>query len=208
MNIDFPTWVDKAVLAGLLAAVGYVGNLSIQSIGKWRETRATQRASLLKLAALLKTMAAAYAIQVKHRDALHAALNARLPGLSCCDGYEAMFSSLFERFNASEKETHAIIRGISVHALRPLNDAVFQWLDDDVFYRSRRRTTAQCELAGALDQLAIHLSLWRAKYEIWIPDQPSHALVYLADEKLHGIGFPTGIESLIAVVLHRRRVVL
>jgi hypothetical protein len=42
--------------------------------------------------------------------------------------------------------------------------------------------------------------LWRAKYEFWIPDKPERAIVYMADEQQHGVGFPTGIEVLIARV--------
>jgi hypothetical protein len=36
---------------------------------------------------------------------------------------------------------------------------------------------------------------------MWIPHHPKHALVYLADEKKHGVGFPSGIEVLIKSVL-------
>ena len=35
--------------------------------------------------------------------------------------------------------------------------------------------------------------LWHAKYEAWIPNHPEHALVYMADEKHHGLGFPGAI---------------
>jgi hypothetical protein len=51
------------------------------------------------------------------------------------------------------------------------------------------------ELAEELFALEIHLTLWHAKFESWIPGHPEHALVYLDDEKAHGLGFPTPREG-------------
>jgi len=51
--------------------------------------------------------------------------------------------------------------------------------------------------------LQAHLLLWLAKYEIWIPASPEHALVYLADEKEHGVGFPRGLDELVDATLKR-----
>ena len=42
---------------------------------------------------------------------------------------------------------------------------------------------------------------WHAKYEALLPSMPEHALVYLADEEKHGIGFPTGIDKIVAEAL-------
>jgi hypothetical protein len=39
------------------------------------------------------------------------------------------------------------------------------------------------------------------KYETWIPRNPKHALVYMADEQQHGLGFPDGIDQLVDEVL-------
>lgn len=61
------------------------------------------------------------------------------------------------------------------------------------------------ELSELLNQLDAHLLLWLAKYEGWIPNRPDHALVYLADEEEHGLGFPNGIEETLAAVLSRGR---
>jgi hypothetical protein len=47
----------------------------------------------------------------------------------------------------------------------------------------------------------LHLRLWHAKYEAWIPGHPRHALVYLADEEQHGIGFPGGLDQVVDEVL-------
>lgn len=50
-------------------------------------------------------------------------------------------------------------------------------------------------LADKLAALEVHLQLWQAKYSVWIPENLTHSLVYLADEEEHGVGFPRGIEN-------------
>jgi hypothetical protein len=39
-------------------------------------------------------------------------------------------------------------------------------------------------------------------YEIWIPDYEEHALVYLADERRQGIGYPAGLDETVEKNLH------
>jgi hypothetical protein len=45
------------------------------------------------------------------------------------------------------------------------------------------------QLAENVFDLEIILLLWHAKHESWILDEPKHALVYMDDEKAHGLGF-------------------
>lgn len=196
------TWLQRTIAAAVIAACGYVANIAIVSIRKWQRSRAAEKTSLFKLLALLRTMRAAYQIQATHRNELARRLRSHTEDSGDVIGYEELFSNCFERFDESEKDLHEYIRGITIHAIEPLNKAAARWLDDDTCYRARRATRLQNQLATALDQLAVHLSLWRARYSIWIPEQPSHALVYLADEKKYGIGFPRGIEKLIEENLH------
>ena len=75
-------------------------------------------------------------------------------------------------------------------------------LKSDIRYRILliKRTSA-AQLAARLNALDTHLMLWLAKYEAWIPDQPKHSLVYLADEERHGARFPAGIEALVEQVI-------
>ncbi len=57
------------------------------------------------------------------------------------------------------------------------------------------------EEAALLIELHAHLLLWRCKYDAWIPTDSKHALVYLADEAAHGVGFPQGLDELIRDVM-------
>jgi len=155
------------------------------------------------LSSLLNAAHVAFAIQSGHRDRLASMIAANHPDdTRSTQGYEDLFSSMYDKFTAEEKELHSMIRGITTYALKPINEAVREWLNSDVDFRIQERARGQRgELAEKLNALAGHLLLWRAKYEIWIPNCPSHALVYLADEKAHGLGFPTGVEKLIDQVI-------
>lgn len=57
-----------------------------------------------------------------------------------------------------------------------------------------------------LNLLASHLMLWHAKYEAWIPSNNKHALLYMEDEEEHGLGFPHGVDDIIAGALHGMKV--
>jgi hypothetical protein len=122
------------------------------------------------------------------------------------EGYEALFSSSFERMTPEERQLHEIIRGMTIHAMLPANTALLDWIQKDVFYKGQSMSKGSFRaLPPLLSQLEAHLRLWKAKYETWIPDHPEHALVYLADEQDHGVGFPTGIDSVVAKALGFRK---
>jgi hypothetical protein len=111
-------------------------------------------------------------------------------------GYERVFTEAHPMMLPEEIELHTIIRAYTTNVFRPMNEAVFKWLQNDDYFKARRAGTGQernmtCQLA----KLEAHLWLWLAKYPVWIPDSPEHALVYLADEAKHGVGFPTGIDE-------------
>lgn len=109
------------------------------------------------------------------------------------EGFEAHFAAAFPAFNEEQRELHRLIRAYTVHALHTLNRDALDWLREDTYFKSlANQQTPIGEIARLLNQLEAHLVLWFAKYEIWIPNQEHHALVYLGDEKQHGIEFPKG----------------
>ena len=118
--------------------------------------------------------------------------NQNHPGESLPEvGYEEAMETACQHFDKDEKELHGIIRAYTQHSMRPINLAMLEWLRADTRFRtgvvkSERRE----QLARNLVDLEIHLLLWNAKYQAWIPSQPHHALVYMLDEKEHGLGFP------------------
>ena len=87
-----------------------------------------------------------------------------------------------------------------------MNDAALAWLSADTEFKvDDPAVPLRTTLARELRALEVHLVMWRAKYGAWIPDDPSHALVYLGDEEAHGAPFPSGIENTIAQVISLRR---
>lgn len=83
-----------------------------------------------------------------------------------------------------------------------MNDKLLDWLRSDEHFRGLSSSDHRYgELAVYLPRLEVHLLLWRAKYEQWIPTSPDHCLVYLADEESHGVGFPHGGTALVAALL-------
>jgi hypothetical protein len=191
----------KLGLGAVIASGGYVAKLLIQEWTNWRHKREIRHARLLQLRSLLNAARYAYNIQLQHRNALAERLQARNPTdrrTLAAEGYEQLFATHFETFTPAESELHALIRGLTVHGLRPNNSAIGKWLADDSDFRVQSAGKGtRGELADKLNLLANHLLSWDAKYEMWIPNHPEHALVYLADEKRHGVGFPRGIEDLV-----------
>ncbi len=200
---SFPEWVGTALIGAVIAALGYVSKLFVDAWISWRHARAARLSRLLSMSSLLHASYTAFRIQKGHakrlRDMVH---NNHPDHRATCPGFERLFSSLFDQFTPEETELHAIVRSITEHALRPLNQQMSNWLANDIDFRTARGAEGKRgQLANKLNLLDSHLLLWHAKYEAWIPANRSHALVYMADEEQHGVGFPRGIERLVDDVI-------
>ncbi|MGB2930865.1 MAG: hypothetical protein WBE08_06740 [Methyloceanibacter sp.] len=118
-------------------------------------------------------------------------------------GYEETLALGYSGLSNTERETHSIIRAMTEHIVYPLNLQLLDWVREDTYFKACRGKGPYGELARRLGDLETHLLMWKAKYEVWIPKQPTHALVFLDDEKEHGIGFPAGIDDLVGQILSR-----
>ena len=199
-----PVGFGTAAIALVVAALSYVGTLVAEAFQSWRLSRDERRARLSRLSSLLGASKVAFDIQNDLASRLSLALLEKHPDRKTEEGgYEALFSALYDIFSTEEADLHGIIRGITVHAMRPANQAMSKWLEEDIDFRTDSRNSA--ELAVNLNLLASHLMLWHAKFEAWIPVNPKHALVYMADETDHGLGFPTRVDSLVVDALREIR---
>lgn len=194
------------LVGALVAALGYVGKLVVEAIKEWRTERELRLARLHRLQALLRASWAAFLVQRDQADRLAQRLHSRFPDeLPGTPGFERLFAHFHDRFDDDETDLHRVIRAYTEHALRPLNETMLTWLREDVVHRTTHgKTGSEALLAERLNQLDGHLLLWLAKYQAWIPNRPDHALVYLADEEEHGLGFPSGIEDALEAVLSER----
>lgn len=201
-----PDWLGAALIGAVLAALGFVGKTIVESVNESRATARERRAQLVELHSHLRASSITFQTQAERRDTLASMIRRNHPEFdtraSSAEGYEKLFAEAFEQFTTQERELHTIIRGMTEHAMRPANAALLEWLRQDSYYKAQRFDRGKyAALARLLPQLEAHLMLWQAKYEVWIPEHPEHALVYLADEQRHGIGFPTGIDQEVARLL-------
>ncbi len=201
--MQVPEWLGAAVIGAVVAALGYVGKLIVESWLGIREAQNARRARLVELRSLLRAAWVSFAVQNNHAKRLLSMVREKHSDLiGTEEGFERTFSKAYRVFTPDEKELHAIIRSITIYSLRPTNLSLSNWLKSDTYFKAQKPSQGILgELAEELAALEAHLILWHAKYETWIPDNPEHALVYLADEEEHGIKFPSGIDEVVSKAL-------
>lgn len=202
---QLPEWLATALLGAALAALGYVLKLFIELYQSAKEKRRIKRSRLIELLSLLRATHVAFLIQNKHAINLTEWIKENHKEISQKGtGYEAIMSGAFNYLKAEKKELHAIIRSITENTLFPTNRDILNWLrNDNVFKATKAKDLTFAKLATELVKLESHLVLWIAKYQAWIPGRPEHALVYMADEDSHGLGFPTGIDMLVEEAVNK-----
>jgi len=193
-----PSWLGAGIVSAAVAALAYVFRIFLDWIGAVRERHRQRRSALVQLQSLLRAAKASFDTQQKHVRSLFESIperDANAPSLEL--GYEDFLTKAHPLMTAEERERHGIIRGYTEHVLRPTNAAMLEWIKRDTFFGSQAGEGVLGALAKNLAALEIHLLMWNAKYEVWIPGRPDHALVYLDDEEEHGIAFPHGIDSVV-----------
>jgi len=200
-----PAWLGTAVIGALIALFSFVAKTFYQWWLDLRKERAAKLANLLELASLLRAAWIINTVQDAHAKNLYKMLRETHPeGISREYGYDETFSRLFDEFNPEEMELHNLIRGMTIHAIRPINQSMGEWLKNDIYFKTATNAASGKKkrlLADRLFNLEAHLILWEAKYKTWIPSSPQHALVLLDDEKAHGVAFPFDIEKIIKDVV-------
>lgn len=190
--MTLPLEIQVPIIAAALAAAGYLSKSVVDWWQGKRKEKARTIAQLQLLQSLLNASSTLFRLQQLQMERLLDLLekNHRAEYDSAL-GYEEKMERCYAVMNPEEREIHGIIRAYTQYSLRPINLSMSEWLRSDSLFRtgvvkSERRDA----LAKNLFALEIHLLLWNAKYEDWLPDQPHHALVYMDDEKKHGLGFP------------------
>jgi hypothetical protein len=139
------------------------GKLFLEAWASWRHRRAERFARLLRLSSLLSASRAAFEIQIEKAKCQTSMLVKNHPeSLPDETGYERSFTTLYKNFTSDEADLHAIIRGITINALRPVNESMTKWLDEDIYFRTQLSSGKRGELAVGLNLLASHLFLWHA----------------------------------------------
>ena len=191
-----PAWLGAPVVAAVFAALGYVSKLLIEEFTKWRSRHYERRSKLVVLQSLLLASRRVYEIQNELVRQLYGDLPEMYRGVG--KSFDEVFAATYPEMKEQHKLMHGLIRAYTIHAMRPLNQAMIDWLAADTYFKGQAGSGSTEDLASNLQTLEAHLLLWRAKHDFWIPDRPERAIVYMADERAHGVGFPTGIEAVIA----------
>ena len=203
-----PEWLGAAVAGAALAATGYMVKLILEWVEDVSARRRARRARLVDLSSLLRAGRVAFDIQSEHRDRLWDSIAETQPDLTRemrGKGFERLFAGAYPQMTERERELHAMVRTITQYTLRPINKLLLKWVREDTHFKARMVGRGpKARLAAELAHLEAHLLLWDAKYKVWIPDEPAHALVYLADEERHGVGFPGELQCTVETVLERR----
>lgn len=201
-----PSWLGTAVIGAVIAVIGFFGKAAYEWVEEVQERKNLRRARLVELISMLKAEFATYQVQCFNRDRLKTLILMRDEQLKADEnsGYDSIFSLAYPNMTEEEKELHTLVRSYTINSIRPLNLAVVEWIKNDKYFKiSRKKQGIHGEVSKMLAQLDAHLLMWDAKYKIWIPDSPDHALVYLDDEKKHGIPFPSGIEQKLESLLEK-----
>ncbi len=185
-------WIRTLLVAALSAIAAYGWKSWIEGRERKRKERASTIAQLQDLKSLLDTSKELFQIQQEQVKRLMELLRHNHPAeFAKGQGYDERMARCYALLNDEEKARHGIIRAYTEHSMRRVNEAIQRWLDGDKQFKTGQvQSSRQEQLADSLRELEMHLLLWRAKFEYWIPNNPEHALVYMADEKAHGLGFP------------------
>lgn len=185
-------WIRTLLIAAVSALAAYTWKSWLENRERKRKERASIISKLQELKSLLDTSGYLFSIQQGQVQRLMESLQHNHPTeYAKAEGYDAIVTRCFPKLNDDEKALHGIIRAYTEHSMRRVNEALQRWLDtDEQFKTGRVQSSRRQALADRLRELEMHLLLWQAKLEYWLPANPAHALVYMEDENAHGLGFP------------------
>jgi hypothetical protein len=198
-----PALVNGAV-AALFGVLGFVGKSATDAIREKRAESRSRFARLKELEAFLLQSGDLFRNQnykaKRLLDMLQRRLGARVrPRV----GYDATFHDFYEDFTDEERELFELIRGTTRDSMRKVNEDMKAWIRANPGIVTSKDVHVVA-LAEQLRLLDLHLSDWLVKFHSIFEGDWKHALVYLADERRHGLGFPTGIEAVLQEVLTHR----
>ena len=199
----FSEWIVRTVIAAVFSVGGFLGQ---DIYSDWKKDKVIEKNTLHQLQVLSENLNESKSIfqsQNYMAQRLMQMLSENHPKEMPEEiGYDETIYRMHEHFLPAEAELQAIIRSTTINSLRRVNQEMNSWLNtDNVFKKSNQPTKERESLAEQLRILELHLNQWNDKYEAVIPDDHRRSLVYLADEKKHGTGFPKGIKQLVEKVI-------
>ena len=193
-----------AIITLMGGVLGYAGKSFLDFRRKRRLATRSTVAKLLQLFALLEEGRSIFLDQNFKVRRLMQLLRERLPKSQFSHaGFDETFFRLYPELTDEEREVHSLIRSTTLNSMRRVNLVLRRWLDRNTEITRRDQSDPdRAALAEQLMTLRLHLIQWHDKFEASMNDE-RHSLVYLADEKKQGQGFPKDLEGALARVLGR-----
>jgi len=202
---SIPDWLGEAIASVVCLVLGFTAKSMIDYFRASRAKSVAERDRLFALSDMLAESRSIFLSQNYLARRLMRLLHDRFAEpIRQCQGFDDAFTKYFDKMNQDEQELHALIRSTTMNSLRQINERLRAWLTDNPeLLRKNQSTDEGNRLAKSLNDLQLHLNQWFDKYEAWIPTNKKRTLVYLADEKEQGMGFPEELGPALEVVLKR-----
>jgi len=199
---QIPDWFGEAVMAVVAGVLGFFAKSLWEALRTRRHRQSERITALREFKRLLEDSKSVFRSQNYMARRLLSRLRQKYPaqveeGL----GFDETFYRLLAKMDDEERELQSLIRSTTLNSMRNLNEALRQWLREHQEFRTPMKAGSQVHFAEDLQQLELHLNQWFDKYEAVIPGNEQRSLVYLADEKQHGFGFPNRIASSVEGVI-------
>ena len=203
-RFGIPPWLMTILLSAAFAVIGFFGREVYGSLVSGRAAHEQAIIRLEQFQNLLDQSTNSFLNQNYMARRLLGLLERSHPD-SVGEGFDQSFFNFHDRMNSEELELFTLIRGTTKNSMHNLNQQLLAWAaqhTDEGLDRMPEELSAR--FAAQLDTLRIHLNLWFDKYESLFEPDPRRSLVYLADEKRHGVAFPSGIRVTVAEVLEEQ----
>ena len=197
------SWIMDYIKTGSPALVGFLVKYLWDYYNSRKQLKQERIRKLEELKAMLEESKNLFVMQNK---LLRRLCNEVCDRIKCdatynANGYEHFLSQNYDNMTDVEKDTHSVIRGTTMNSINIVNQELEKWIQEDREFKINsvkelRTIDFGSEFAKQLNQLELHLNLWRDKYNVWMKNE-KHCVVYLDDEIQHGVGFPKGIEDMV-----------
>jgi hypothetical protein len=197
------SWIMDSIKTGAPALVGFLVKYLWDYYNSRKQLKQERIRKLEDLKSMLEESKNLFVMQNKLLRRLSNEVCERIK----CDatyntnGYENFLSQNYDNMTDVERDTHSVIRGTTTNSINIVNQELEKWIQADREFKINsvkelRTIDFGSEFAKQLNQLELHLNLWRDKYNVWMNNE-KHCVVYLDDEIQHGVGFPKGIEDMV-----------
>lgn len=197
------SWIMDSIKTGAPALVGFLVKYLWDYYNSRKQLKQERIRKLEDLKSMLEESKNLFVMQNKLLRRLSNEVCERIK----CDatyntrGYEHFLSQNYDNMTDVERDTHSVIRGTTTNSINIVNQELEKWIQADREFKINsvkelRTIDFGSEFAKQLNQLELHLNLWRDKYNVWMTNE-KHCVVYLDDEVQHGVGFPKGIEDMV-----------